>query len=91
MELAGNRPVTFEDMENEARLQIDPRQIREDYRREMQAFVDDLKRRCGQFRIDYILAHTDVPWDVQIREVLRRGAGSDEGREVPSTPLQADC
>ncbi|HVT79335.1 MAG TPA: DUF58 domain-containing protein [Phycisphaerae bacterium] len=72
IELPFGKPVTFEDMENQARLQIDPRQIREDYRQEMQAFIDELKRRCGQFRMDYVLAHTDVPWDVQIREVLRR-------------------
>lgn len=75
IDLPFGKPVTFEDMENKARMQIDARAIRDDYRREMMSFVDDLKRRCGQFRMDYVLAHTDVPWDVQIREVLRRAGG----------------
>jgi uncharacterized protein (DUF58 family) len=67
-----NRPVTFEDMEDGTRLQIDPKLIREDYRREFATFLDQVKTRCGQFRIDHVLAFTDVPWDEQIREVLRR-------------------
>jgi uncharacterized protein (DUF58 family) len=72
---AGNRPVTFEDMEDNSRLQIDPGQIAGDYNREMQNFLDQVKRRCSQFRIDHILARTDIPWDTQIRELLRRTAG----------------
>ncbi len=74
MELNFNRPITFEDMEDGTRLQIDPKIIREDYRREVQAYLDMLKLKCGQSRIDYITAFTDVPWDAQIREVLRRTA-----------------
>jgi len=72
LELAGNRPVTFEDMEDGTRLQIDPKLIRDEYRREMGAFLEQIKARCGQFRIDHVVACTDVPWDQQIREVLRR-------------------
>jgi uncharacterized protein (DUF58 family) len=74
-ELPFGRPVLFEDMETKARLQIDPKTIREDYRREMGAFLGDLKKRCGQNRMDYVLAFTDVPWEVQVREVLRRAGG----------------
>lgn len=72
LELPGNRPVTFEDMEDGSRLQIDPKLIREEYRQEMAAFLELIKTRCGQFRIDHVVACTDVPWDQQIREVLRR-------------------
>jgi uncharacterized protein (DUF58 family) len=74
-DLTYNRPITFQDMEDGSRLQIDPKLIREDYRREMQAFLELIKLRCGQFRIDHVLAFTDVPWDAQIREVLRRTRG----------------
>ena len=62
-------------MEDKSRLQIDPKLIREDYRREMAAFLDDIKLRCGQFRIDYVLAYTDCLGTSQIREVLRRTSG----------------
>jgi len=71
-ELSYQRPVTFQDMEDGAKLQIDPKLIREEYQREVQEFLDLIKRRCGQFHIDHVLAFTDVPWDQQIREVLRR-------------------
>ncbi len=74
-DLAYSRPVTFEDMEDGSRLQIDPKLIRDDYRREMDAFLEQVKTRCGQFRIDHVLAFTDIPWDEQIREVLRRTSG----------------
>jgi hypothetical protein len=74
-DLAYHRPVTFEDMEDGSRLQIDPKLVREEYRKEVQAWLDDIKRRCGQFHIDHVLAFTDVPWDAQIREVLRRTSG----------------
>jgi uncharacterized protein (DUF58 family) len=74
-ELPFGRPVMFEDMETKARLQIDPKTIWDDYRREMGAFLEDLKKRCGQFRMDYVLAYTDVPWETQVREVLRRTGG----------------
>ncbi len=74
-DLAYNRPITFEDMEDGTRLQIDPKLIREDYRKEVQSFLDMIKLRCGQFHIDHVLAFTDVPWDAQIREVLRRTSG----------------
>ena len=70
--IGGGRPVTFEDMEDNQRLQIDPKLIRDDYRREMQAFLEQIKNRCGQFHIDHLLCLTDVPWDQQIREILRR-------------------
>jgi uncharacterized protein (DUF58 family) len=75
MELPFGQPVTFEDMETGARLQIDPQAIREDYRREMAAFLEELKARCGQHRMDYVRAYTDVPWEAQVREVLRRASG----------------
>ena len=75
-DLSYNRPVTFEDMEDGSRLQIDPKLIRDDYRREFAAFLEQVRSRCGQFRIDHVLAFTDIPWDEQIREVLRRAAGA---------------
>lgn len=71
-DLAYNRPVTFQDMEDGSKLQIDPKLIREDYQREVQSFLDLIKLRCGQFQINHVLAFTDIPWDQQIREILRR-------------------
>ena len=67
-----NRPMTFVDQENQSRLAVDPKVIREDYHREMQNFLDTLRLRCAQHRIDYLQALTTTPWHTQIRELLRR-------------------
>ncbi len=72
MELNYNRPMTFEDMEDGSRLQIDPKAIRDDYQREVQEFIALMQSKCGQARIDYLLARTDIPWDMQIRNLLMR-------------------
>lgn len=72
LELEGSRPMTFVDMEDGAKIQIDPRLIKEEYEKEVRGFLDEIKRKCGQFQIDHVLAMTDVPWDTQIREILRR-------------------
>ncbi|MGC8559408.1 MAG: DUF58 domain-containing protein [Phycisphaerae bacterium] len=72
LELNYNRPITFEDMEDGSRLQIDPKAIRDDYRREVQEFIELLKKKCGRAKIDYLLSRTDVPWDAQIRSLLMR-------------------
>jgi uncharacterized protein (DUF58 family) len=71
VELPFGKPIMFEDLEDGTRLQIDPKAIRAEYTREMQAFLDMLKRRCGQVGMDYVLAMTDVPWETQVRDVLR--------------------
>ena len=71
LEIGKHRPRRFEDLEDGTRLQIDPKAIRAEYTREMQHFLDTLKRRCGQFGMDYVLAMTDVPWETQVRDVLR--------------------
>ena len=73
-DISFTRPITFEDMEDHTRLQIDPQLIREDYRREFDAFLETIRRKCAEFRIDHVLAFTDTPWDTQIRELLRRTA-----------------
>lgn len=70
--LAYDRPVTFQDMETSGRLQIDPKLIRDDFQKEVANWIDTIKLRCGQHRIDHLVAYTDTPWDVQIRELLRR-------------------
>ncbi len=73
-DLPFNQPVTLLDAEDGSRLQIDPKLIRDDYRREMENFLATVKRRCGEHRMDYMLCFTDVPWDQQLREVLSRMA-----------------
>jgi uncharacterized protein (DUF58 family) len=51
-----DRPYRFVDLETGEALKAYPSQIQEAYRREIDAFFEELRLRCGQFRIDYVPA-----------------------------------
>jgi uncharacterized protein (DUF58 family) len=62
----------FKDMETGERLQVHPHTYRADYRREVNAFVEDLRRRCSEIRADYQLVRTDQPFDAFLAHYLHR-------------------
>ncbi|MFW6133463.1 MAG: DUF58 domain-containing protein [Planctomycetota bacterium] len=72
LELPFQRTHTFVDMETGERMLVDPRQIRETYQEEVNAFVDRYRRECSQHNIEYVVARTDEPYD---RMLLRYLAG----------------
>ncbi len=45
------------------RLMLDPASVRDEYLREVSAFLDELKRRCGEMEIDYVQLDTSTPYD----------------------------
>jgi uncharacterized protein (DUF58 family) len=51
----------FKDMEGPERLLVDPRSIREEYRRHFSRFMEQVKTECAGHAIDYRLARTDEP------------------------------
>jgi uncharacterized protein (DUF58 family) len=51
-----NRPYKFVDMETGRELKIHPHEVRSQYTQSVGAFKDELKLRCGQYRIDYVEA-----------------------------------
>ncbi|MDZ4822692.1 MAG: DUF58 domain-containing protein [Flavobacteriales bacterium] len=51
-----NRPYTFTDMESGEEVKVNPADIRSHYVKQMAAFTNDLKIRCGQYRIDFVEA-----------------------------------
>jgi uncharacterized protein (DUF58 family) len=58
-----DRPHEFIDLETGTRLRLNPAQIRNEYRRRMQQYYDQLKLRCLQLRIDFVEA--DIRHDLQ--------------------------
>ncbi|MES2627861.1 MAG: DUF58 domain-containing protein [Bacteroidota bacterium] len=52
----GNRPVTFIDVETNRELKANPQQLKQAYTTRIKKYVDDLKIRCGDYRIDYVEA-----------------------------------
>jgi uncharacterized protein (DUF58 family) len=57
-----DRPHEFIDLETRERLKVHPAQVKKAYMARMQQYLQDLKFRCGQFKIDFIDA--DISEDV---------------------------
>jgi uncharacterized protein (DUF58 family) len=51
-----NRPYRFIDMETGQQIRINPLEVRESYTRSVREFMNELKLRCGQYRIDLVEA-----------------------------------
>lgn len=51
-----NRPYKFIDMETGEEMRIVPTEMKATYIQQMAAFKNDLKMRCGQYKIDYVEA-----------------------------------
>ena len=51
-----DRPYEFIDLETNERVKLNPSQVKVDYRKTLQQFYQELKLRCGQYKIDFIEA-----------------------------------
>ena len=58
-----DRPYRFIDVENNSQIKLNPGQIRDQYRQQMEIFYNDLKLRCLQLKIDFVEA--DIEQDYQ--------------------------
>jgi len=68
--------TSFVDMETRRRVQVDPRAVRQAYRRAVDEFVGRYRRECSDRRIEYVLTPTDTPYDRMLLSYLSRRKGS---------------
>jgi len=66
------RDARFRDLETGQVISSRPWHIRDEYRREMQQFIEEYKQRCRENRIDYRLFPTDTPYEIALFELLVR-------------------
>jgi uncharacterized protein (DUF58 family) len=64
--------MQFVDMETGERLQIDPSYVRDDYKRQMEEFVEFYRSSCADCQIDYVMTHTLVPYDLMLSRYLHK-------------------
>ncbi len=57
------RPYEFIDLETGERVKVQPSQVRQTYQASIKQFYQDLKLRCGQYRIDFIEADIEQGFD----------------------------
>ncbi|MGH9559139.1 MAG: DUF58 domain-containing protein, partial [Bryobacteraceae bacterium] len=63
-------PVLMEDLETGEAMEVSPEYTSHDYRRKVDAHVEDLKSRARAAGIDYFLIDTSRPLDEALREYL---------------------
>ncbi len=65
----------FEGLEEYPELLADPRALKKAYLKELDTFLNELKKGCRNNRVDYIQLHTGMPLDVALTSYLAmRGA-----------------
>lgn len=62
----------FIDMETNEEIQVDPRYIRDEYRKEMQGFIEGYKRDCATSQVEYVQTDTSVPYDFMLFSYLAK-------------------
>ena len=64
------RTSDFLDFETGDKVQADPRYVREEYLREIGAFIGNLRRGCAEGLIGYVTADTSVPFELLLTSYL---------------------
>lgn len=68
-----NRPYEFIDLESRKHIKVQPSQIIESYRQNIQQKIDDIKQHAMMFRIECIPAYTDQGFDhIMLPFLLKR-------------------
>lgn len=58
-----NKPHKFIDIETGELVKINPLHVRDDFKNEMDQFYKELKLRCSQYKIDFVEANINRPFD----------------------------
>ena len=68
-----NRPARFIDLESGRQVKVNPLEIKAEYNRSVQAFTNELKIKCGQYRIDFVEADINAGFEqVLLPYLLKR-------------------
>lgn len=58
-----NRPYKFIDLESGRQVKVNPLEVKEEYNRHVSAFTNELKIKCGQYRIDFVEADINAGFE----------------------------
>jgi uncharacterized protein (DUF58 family) len=75
LEFPFDDPTLFLSMEDERRLEVNAREIRESYLEEVGEFLAETKALCAEADVDYQLVRTDEPLDGVLLQFLARRQG----------------
>lgn len=69
---AFQRQVTLEDMESGEKIAVDPADIRESYRHQVEEHLTSLRRGCNDSDVEYHVVHVEAPYDKALIDLLSR-------------------
>jgi uncharacterized protein (DUF58 family) len=75
LEFPFDDPTLFLSMEDERRLEVNAREIRDSYLEEVGAFLAQTKALCAEADVDYQLVRTDEPLDAVLLQFLSKRQG----------------
>jgi uncharacterized protein (DUF58 family) len=67
-----SRTSDFLDVESRQKLQADPRYVRREYLKEMNAFIEAYRRGCAEGLMEYVLADTRAPFEMLLASYLSK-------------------
>ncbi len=62
----------FIDQETHEKIQADPRWVRGEYKKEINAFIENYRRGCAEGFIEYVFADTGVPFELVLTRYLSK-------------------
>ena len=69
-----DRPYEFTDLETGEKIKLNPAQVKDFYKEGINKYYEDLKMKCGQFKIDFITADMNKGIDqVLLPYLIKRG------------------
>jgi len=72
LELPWTRQITLEDLESGEKLQVDPRELRESYRQQVEQYLGAIRRGCNDCDAEYDAQMIDVPYSKALIELLSK-------------------
>jgi uncharacterized protein (DUF58 family) len=72
-----NGPTRFEGLEAAEQLRCNPRALREGYLNALGAYLEEVRRGCSRYNVDYALLRTSQPLDAALAAFLSNRMGMD--------------
>lgn len=72
LDLPYDRQITLQDLETNEKLQIDPADLRDPYREQVQQYLTQVRRACNDADAEYHALHIDQPYDRALINLINR-------------------
>ena len=72
IDLPYDQRLTLMDLETDEKIEVDPRDIRDGYRQQVETYLDAVRRACADGHAEYHRLFVDVPYDRALIALLNR-------------------